>query len=90
MVKLNMLSTNFAHDKGSTANKPPIHIEWCFNSYDNPISVYLDGDLFKGIQDHKVDGGAKKKFLWVIESRKFDGGAVDNIKNNLDDVLNTF
>ena len=83
MVKLNMLSTNFAHDKGSTANKPPVHIEWCFNSYDNPISVYLDGDLFKGIQDHKVDGGAKKKFLWVIESRKFDGGAVDNIKNNL-------
>jgi hypothetical protein len=90
MVKLNMLSRNFAHDKGSTANKPPIHIEWCFNSYDNPISVYLDNDLFKGIQDHKNDGGSKKKFLWIIESRRFDGGAVENIKNNLEDIVNTF
>jgi hypothetical protein len=90
MVKLNMLSRNFAHDKGSTTNKPPKFIEWCFNSYENPISVYLDNDLFKGIEDHKVDNGVKKKFLWVIESRKFDGGAIDNIKSNLDDVLNTF
>ena len=90
MVKLNMLSRNFAHDKGSTANKPPVNIEWCFFSYDNPISVYLDNDLFKGIEDHKSDGGSKKKFLWLIESIKFDGGAVENIKNNLDAVLETF
>jgi hypothetical protein len=90
MVKLNMLSRNFAHDKGSTANKAPQLIEWCFNSYDNPISVYLDNDLFKGIEDHKVDNGTKKKFLWIIESRKFDGGAVDNIKKHLDEVLETF
>ena len=90
MVKLNMLSINFAHDKGSTANKTPTHIEWCFNSYDNPISVYLDNDLFMGIKDHKMDGGNKKKFLFVLESKKFDGGAVDNIKNNLEDILNTF
>jgi hypothetical protein len=90
MVKLNMLSRNFSHDKGSTANKPPVLVEWCFNSYDNDISVYLDNDLFKGIEDHKVDGGNKKKFLWVIESRKFDGGAVDNIKKHLDEVLETF
>ena len=90
MVKLNMLSRNFAHDKGSTANKAPQLVEWCFNSYENPISVYLDNDLFKGIEDHKVDGGVKKKFLWVIESRKFDGGAIENIKNNLQDVLSTF
>ena len=90
MVKLNMLSRNFSHDKGSTANKAPQLVEWCFNSYENPISVYLDNDLFKGIEDHKTDGGSKKKFLWVIESRKFDGGAVDNIKSNLDVVLETF
>ena len=83
MVKLNMLSRNFAHDKGSTANKAPQLVEWCFNSYENPISVYLDNDLFKGIEDHKVDGGVKKKFLWVIESRKFDGGAIENIKKEI-------
>lgn len=87
MVKLNMLSRNFAHDKGSTANKAPIHIEWCFNSYSNPISVYLDNDWVKGVQDSK---NGKKNFLWLIESRKFDGDAIGGIKNNLDSVLNSF
>ena len=48
MVKLNMLSRNFSHDKGSTANKAPQLIEWCFNSYDNPISVYFS-DLLDDI-----------------------------------------
>jgi hypothetical protein len=90
MVKLNMLSHSFAHDKGSTANKPPVNIEWCFNSYDNPISVYIDNDLFKGIQDHKNDGGSRKKFLWLLESRQFDLGASNNVKNNLTKVLETF
>lgn len=90
MVKLNMMSTNFAHDKGSTANKPPTQIEWCFNSYDNPISVYLDNDLLKGIYHHKLDHGSKKKFLWLIESRRFDNGSFNNVKNNLDDVLDVF
>jgi hypothetical protein len=90
MVKLNMISLNFSHDKGSTSNKPPKFIEWCFNSYDNPISVYLDNDLLKGIEDHKIDNGSKKKFLWLIESRKFDGGAIDGIKSKLDQVINTY
>ena len=74
MVKLNMLSRNFAHDKGSTANKAPVHIEWCFNTYENPISVYLDNDVLKGIEDHKIDtinGDDRKKFLWILESRKY-------------------
>ena len=86
MVKLNMLSGNFAHDKGSTANKPPVNIEWSFFSYENPISVYLDNDLFKAFND----GKEKKKFLWLLESIKFDGGAATNIKSNLDRVLDTF
>lgn len=87
MVKINMLSRNFAHDKGSTANKPPVNIEWAFNSYDNPISVYLDNDVMRGVQD-KSNG--KPSFLWLIESRKFDGGAIDSIKNNLDAVVETY
>lgn len=87
MVRVNMLSRNFAHDKGSTANKAPQTIQWDFNSYENPISVYLDGDFQRGIQD-KNNG--KKNFLWIIESRKFDGGAIDGIKNNLDEVLDSF
>ena len=53
-----MLSRNFAHDKGSTANKAPQTIQWDFNSYENPISVYLDGDFQRGIQDK--NNGKKK------------------------------
>ena len=87
MVKINMLSRNFAHDKGSTANKAPINIEWAFNSYENPISVYLDNDAMQGVQD-KSNG--KLSFLWLIESKKFDGGASETIKNNLEAILDTY
>jgi len=86
MVKINMLSRNFAHDKGSTANKAPINIEWAFNSYENPISVYLDNDAMQGVQD-KSNG--KLSFLWLIESKKFDGGASETIKNNLEAILDS-
>jgi hypothetical protein len=87
MKKINMLSRNFAHDKGSTANKPPVHIEWAFNSHDNPISVYLDNDLHKGIQEK--DNG-RLKFLWLIESMKFDGGATSTILSNPEPVIVTY
>ncbi len=87
MVKINMLSRNFAHDKGSTANKAPINIEWAFNSYENPISVYLDNDAMQGVQD-KSNG--KLSFLWLIESKKFDGGASETIKNNLEAILDSY
>lgn len=90
MLKLNMLSNNFSHDKGATHDKPPKKIQWSFNSYENPISVYVDNDFHNGIRDNKSDGKSKKKFLWLLESKMFDGGASENIKNNLDDVLETF
>lgn len=87
MVKINMLSRNFAHDKGSTANKPPINIEWSFGSYENPISVYLDNDAMRGVQDKNK---GKLNFLWLIESRKFDGGAINTITKNLDSILDSY
>ena len=90
MVKLNVLSIDFAHDKGSTANKAPLNIEWCFFTYENHISVYLHNDVFKGIEDHKNDGGDKLKFLWLLESKMYSVDTVGNIKNNLSDVLETY
>lgn len=81
-----MLSKDFAHDMGSTANKPPLNIEWCFFTYDNPISVYLHSDVYKGIEDPKD----RIKFLWLLESRQFDANALNIIKDNLDVVLDTY
>jgi len=87
MVRLNMLSKNFSHDFGSTANKKPEKLIWDFYSYENPISVYLDMDIMKAVHDKNK---GKKMFLWLIESKKFDSGASEFIKNNLDLVLDTF
>jgi hypothetical protein len=86
-MRINCLSGNFAHDYGSTAGKKPKNVTWDFFSKHNPISVYLDGDVVKGIQD-KNDG--KLKFLWLLESRYFSNNASSFIINNLDVVLSTY
>lgn len=87
MKNINMLSRVFSHANCSTEWKVPKQIKWDFFSYANPISVYVDRDVEKGIKDH---GNGKKNFLWLLESRYFDGGAANFIKNNLDSVLESF
>lgn len=86
-MKINCLSNTFAHDFGSTAGKKPKNITWEYFSKNNSISVYLDGDVVRGIQD-KNDG--KLKFLWLLESRHFSNNSVFFVKNNLDLVLSTY
>lgn len=87
MVNINMLSNNFSHAYSSTAWKKSKNILWEFGSKRNNISVYIDSDLHKGISD-RHDG--KIKFLWLLESRQYDGGAYDSLIKNLDIVLETF
>lgn len=85
-MKINMLSNTFAHDKGSTANKPPKHVVWDFNTQVNPISVYIDKDVVRGLNDKKSD----IKILWLLESRHYSGGANQFVKNNINSVINEF
>ncbi len=87
MVNLNMLSNNFSHSYGSTWYKKPQKVTWDFNSYKNSISVYIDRDMYKGFNDIK-DG--KKKFLWLLESRWYDGGITNNIKLQIEKVKETY
>ncbi len=87
MKNYNMLSNTFAHASCSTEWKIPKNLKWDFFSYKNSISVYIDKDVEKGIKD-KNDG--KKKFLWLLESRQFDGGAKNYIIKNLNLVLECF
>lgn len=87
MVHLNMKSGNFAHVHCSTWLKQPKNITWDFYSNKNPISVYIDSDMFSGFKD-KNDG--KLKFLWILESKQFDGRTTENAKKNLDEIINTY
>ena len=82
-----MISKNFAHDICSTVNKKPNHFAWDFNSKNSNISFYIDSDVIRGIND-KNDG--KIKFLWTLESQFYNGGVVQFIKNNLNQVLETY
>ena len=82
-----MLSPQFSHDVSSTVNQKPKDFVWEFFSKKNESSFYLDMDVIKGISD-KNDG--KTKYLWTLESTHFNNGCFDFIKNNLNEVLETF
>jgi len=86
-MRINCLSNTFAHDFGSTAGKKPKKIVWDFFSKQNSISVYIDGDVYKGINDRN-DG--KLKFLWLFESRFFSNNSISFVKQNLDSILSTY
>lgn len=82
-----MMSTNFSHAFSSTWWKKPKYITWDFLSKRNNISVYIDGGVRNGIL-HNNDG--KLKFLWLLESRYFDGGSTFFVKNNLNLILDVY
>jgi hypothetical protein len=81
------MSSPFAHDRYSTVNRISDNIVWDFFSNKNDISFYIDGDVLKGI--HEKNNG-KLKYLWTLESPKFNNGVFDFILNNLEEVLSTY
>ena len=87
MIKFNMLSPQFSHDVSSTVNQKSKNITWEFFTKNNEISFYIDMDVIRGINDNQ-DGN--KKYLWLLESEFFNNGCFDFIKNNLNQVLETF
>jgi hypothetical protein len=87
MKTFNLVSKPFAHAYSSTWWKKSDKMTWEYNTKNNPITFYIDGDLFQGIND-KNDG--KLKFLWGLESPKFNNEFISHVKKNLDEVLDTF
>lgn len=88
MVRINNLSNNFSHAYSSTWWKKPKNLIWDFHSKSNNISVYIDnGGILNGIKD-KNDG--KLKFLWLLESKQFDGGAHNLVKELLPEIKEVF
>lgn len=82
-----MKSGNFSHVFSSTLRKRSEHIEWDFGSNRNGTSFYIDGDFRMGISD-KNDG--KRKMLWGLESRFFNGSFHLHVKDNLGEILEVF
>jgi hypothetical protein len=87
MLHINLPSSPFTPGPSSTLNKVPKYINWDYYSNKNDMTFYIDADVRLGILN-KNDG--KRKFLWGIESRYFDGGFENYIKANLKEVLETY
>lgn len=87
MKKFNLVSTQFAHAYSSTWYKKSDNVLWEYDTKNNPITFYIDGDLFQGIND-KNDG--KLKFLWGLESPQYNNNFINQVKSNLDEVLDTY
>ena len=88
MKKLNIFNSPFSHASSSTLYKKSKHIVWENNVKSNSISFYVDYlSIMEGVKS-KNDG--KKKFLWHLESPILNYDFIEKIKNNLDDVLDTY
>jgi len=87
MHRLNMHSGGFSHAPSSTWYKKSDFITWDYRSRDNDITFYIDGDMTQGFNE-KNDG--KRKFLWGLESPQYNDDFINKVKNNLDNVLETY
>jgi len=87
MIKINLNSLQFSHAPSSTWYKKSKYITWEYNTRNNPMTFYIDGDIFAGISD-KNDG--KLKFLWGLESPQYNSDFFNLVTNNLDKVLETY
>jgi hypothetical protein len=87
MKNFNIYTGAFSHAYSSTWYKKPKDLIWDFNTNKNSVSFYVDENINLGFK-HKNDG--KKKFLWGLESKFFNNNFFDIIKNNLDEVLETY
>ena len=81
--KINLIGGGFQHAYGSTLWKVPKYVEWCYESADNPISVYVDNGIQRILND-KNDG--KLKFGWILESNFISSGAVEYTKRNVEQL----
>jgi hypothetical protein len=86
MNKINMISRCFSHVESSCHNYSPKLFKWDFETKNSKISVYIDFDLTIALND-KDD---KIKFLWLLESPEFNGGAIEIVKNNIKLIEDTF
>ena len=76
-MKINLIGGGFQHEHTSTLDKFSKYIEWEFESKSNPVSFYVDREIFLALKRDKNDG--KKKFGWLLESRQIVGGLLEHV-----------
>jgi len=86
MNKINMISRCFSHVESSCHNHYPKLFKWDFETKNSKVSVYIDSDLSIAVNEN-CD---KIKFLWLLESPEFNGGAIEIVKNNIKLIEDTF
>ena len=86
MNKINMISKCFSHGNSSCHNCTPELFEWDYETKNSKVSVYVDSDLSIAVNE-SCD---KIKFLWLLESPEFNGGAIEIVKNNIKLIEDTF
>jgi hypothetical protein len=86
MNKINMISRCFSHANSSCHNCYTELFSWDFETKNSKVSVYIDSDLTIALND--TDD--KIKFLWLLESPEFNGGAIEIVKNNIKLIEDTF
>ena len=77
----------FSHAPSSTWYKKSDFITWDYGSRNNNITFYIDGDMTQGFND-KNDG--RRKFLWGLESPQYNDDFINKVKNNIENVLETY
>jgi len=78
--RFNLIGGPFQHTKTSTLDKESKYLEWDFQSKKNPITFYVDYQVFDGLQDRN-DG--KKKYGWLLESRAIVPNLVEAVLQNI-------
>lgn len=88
MNKYNIFFSPFSHVQSSTWYKKSKFIIWEHHVKNNDISFYVDQDsILEGIKN-KNDG--KIKYLWHLESPVINNKFINIVKDNLEEVLDTF
>ncbi len=86
MVRMNLIGGGFQGDPSSTYQKESKFISWDYNSKTNPVSFYVDYQMFDAFKDRK-DG--KRKFGWTMESAFIVPGLIERtieLESDLFDV----
>lgn len=84
-MKFNLIGGGFQHEKTSTLDKRSKYIDWEFESKENPISFYVDREIFLALNRDKNDG--KRKFGWLLESRQIVGGLLQKVMEHKEELF---
>ena len=83
--KIGLIGGGFQHAYSTTLWKHPSHFDWDKGNINN-ITFYVDTMILPGCEDTT----SKRKFAWLVESRMIVPTAIEDIKNNVELISNSY